>query len=157
VATEGEGEEAQHPATQDDPDAEVLAGEIEQEAIPEELQPFTTEWFIARSGPLPTAAEYMRYETTLPGSADRILRLSERAMDLTEKEATQRHSIETKIVDANITNQKRGQGIATFFGLVGFAAAIAFVATGQNVAAFIAVLVPLGAFISRFIRPPNGG
>jgi uncharacterized membrane protein len=156
MAAEGGGEEPQHPATQDDPDAEVLAGEIEQEATPEELQPFTTEWFVARSGPLPTAAEYDRYEATLPGSADRILRLSERAMDLTEQEATQRHTIETKIVDANITNQTRGQMIATFFGLVGFAAAIAFVATGQNVAAFIAVLVPLGAFISRFIRPPNG-
>src|SRR4051794_15976141 len=97
---------------------------------------------------------------TLPGTADRLLQLSERAMDLMEKEAGQRHTIETKIVDANITNQSRGQIIATFFGLVGFAAAIVFVATGRNTAAFIAVLVPLGAFISRFIRRPpnaNGG
>jgi uncharacterized membrane protein len=132
------------------------------EVVPEEdlTPPFGPpgSWFAAqyRSGPLPEAAEFDRYETTLPGAADRILRLNERAMDLTEAEAGHRHTIETKIVDGNLQNQSRGQIIATFFGVVGFAAAIAFVVAGEDVAAFIAVLVPLGAFISRFIRRPNG-
>ncbi len=157
--TEGEGD-AQPLARRDDPDeVEALSEEAEFEESPQELGPFAGGgWWAAsfRSGPLPAASEYDQYEATLPGTADRILRLTERAMDLTEGEAQQRHAIETRIVDANIKNQSRGQVIATFFGIVGFVAAIAFVATGRNVAAFIAVLVPLGAFISRFIRRPSG-
>jgi uncharacterized membrane protein len=127
----------------------------EVESPPEDQEQSGTAvgWFAEwRSGPLPEAAEYELYERTLPGTADRILRLNERAMDLTEREATHRHDVETKIVEANIRNQSRGQVIATFFGVLGFAAAIGFVATGRNVAAFVAILVPLGAFVSRFIR-----
>jgi uncharacterized membrane protein len=153
-----EGESPAQPPARRNDDENAPPGEvISEDAL---TPPFggATEWYAAqfRSGPLPEAVEFDQYETTLPGAADRILRLNERAMDLTEAEAQQRHKIETKIVDANITNQSRGQAIATFFGIVGFGAAVAFVATGKNVAAFIAVLVPLGAFISRFIRRPNG-
>jgi len=156
--SEGDGDD-QHPARQDEEsEAEVVPGEIETE-VPE-AGPFADSWWAAQMtetrGPLPQAREFGQYEAALPGTGDRIVKLAERAMDLTEREASQRHTIENKIVDANIENQSRGQIIATFFGVVGFAAAIAFVATGRNVAAFVAVLVPLGAFISRFIRRPNG-
>lgn len=159
MASEESGEAHGPPAPRESEDEE-LVGEIEDEVTPNFGALSQGGWMSATfsSGPLPPASELDQYETTLPGTADRLLRISERAMDLMEKEAAQRHAIETKIVDANVTNQSRGQIIATFFGVVGFAAAIAFVVTGRNTAAFIAVLVPLGAFISRFIRvPPNGG
>jgi uncharacterized membrane protein len=144
------------PARRDD----EIAEEVEGEVVPDDAPPpgpfGLGYWAQFRSGPLPEAWEYESYETTLPGAADRILRLTERAMDLTEREATHRHSVEAQIVRGNLKNQNRGQLIAAAFGAVGFAAAITFVALGKNAAAFVAILVPLGAFISRFIRRPNG-
>jgi uncharacterized membrane protein len=150
-----DGEAAHPPARQEDA---AGRGEIAAPGDDEDWPFAGSAWMAAqvRTGPLPEAAEFQKYEAVLPGAADRILRITERAMDLTEREAGHRHEVERSVVGANIKNQSRGQWIATFFGIVGFGAAIAFVVAGQNVAAFVAVLVPLGAFISRFIRRPNG-
>lgn len=109
---------------------------------------FEARW---HSGPLPSAEDYGRYESVHPGSAERILALAERAMVLTEQEAAHRHQVEDEVVGANLKNQNRGQIIAAVLAFIGLVAGITFIALGQSVEGLIALLVPLGAFVSRFL------
>jgi uncharacterized membrane protein len=56
----------------------------------------------SHSGPLPSAAEFARYEATLPGAADRIVAM-------TEREQAHRHDLQGQAIRADIRLKGRGQ------------------------------------------------
>jgi uncharacterized membrane protein len=139
----GELERRRQEAGLRQPESELVEGE------PTNLVSFVaTQW---HQGPLPEPGSYEAYERIHPGSAERILRLAERSMDLTEAEASHRRDVESKVVNHNIKHEDRSQKIATAFGTVGLVAGIVFISVGLSVEGLVALLVPLGAFISRFL------
>lgn len=62
------------------------------------------------SGPLPTAIEFERYNTTYPGAAERILAMA-------EKEAVHRHGAEDLLVKEEVRASKTGQVFAFILGI----------------------------------------
>jgi uncharacterized membrane protein len=134
-------------------DGESVEGEVVDEdrasAPPQGLIQFLAK---SHSGPLPTSEDYARYEMVLPGSAERIMQLAERAMALTEGEAQHRRKVEDDVVGHNVKVESRAQWIASGFGIAGFATAIVFAILGLSVEGLIALIVPLGVFISRFLN-----
>jgi uncharacterized membrane protein len=62
------------------------------------------------SGPLPPSAEFDRYNTTLPGAAERILALA-------EKEAEHRHGAEDLLVQEEVRASRTGQKFAFVLGI----------------------------------------
>jgi uncharacterized membrane protein len=137
-----EGQLARRP-----PEGEVLPPEGDEPPAME-----LVEFFASRSGPLPSADEYAAYERAYPGSAERILQLAERSMEITEHEVEHRHSVEAKVVEGNLENQRRGQAIAAVLAFTGLIAAVVLIALGQSVEGLIALLVPLGVLASRFLK-----
>lgn len=107
------------------------------------------------SGPIAHPRHLREYEMILPGSAERIIAMAESQQEHNRK-------METKIVDAQITDQGRGMrygmtalaldlSLATYAGM-----------SGNNVLAGLllgaGVLGVVGTFIKgRFSSPPNNG
>ncbi len=59
------------------------------------------------SGPLPTPADFQAYDAALPGAAERL-------MQQFEEQSAHRRSIEGKVVDSNVANERRGLLSATW-------------------------------------------
>jgi uncharacterized membrane protein len=68
------------------------------------------------SGPIAHPRHLREYEEIVPGSAERIIRMAEKALE-------HRAEMDTKIVDAEIADQKRGMnfGLAALFLILGLA------------------------------------
>ena len=69
------------------------------------------------SGPLPLPEIMKGYNEIIPGSAERILAM-------TEKEQSHRHELETQMVDAEIKDGKRGMIFAFVLSFSAIAAAV---------------------------------
>ncbi|WP_420415077.1 DUF2335 domain-containing protein [Roseibium sp.] len=104
------------------------------------------------SGPLPHPRHFREYDEIAPGSAERIIRMAEKAQD---------HNInmEAKVVDAQIDDQKRGMnyGLLALLVVLGLGGLFAFL--GNNVAAGLflgtSVLGVVGAFITGRVKKSN--
>lgn len=102
----------------------------------ETLQSVTALW----QGPLPPPAVLRQYEAVLPGTAERILRLAERNMDLIEQESGQRHTAEMETIQSLVADNtrmhadiRRGQVAGFLVTLCAFAAALGAAALGAQV------------------------
>lgn len=95
-------------------------------------------------GPLPPARELERYESVLPGAADRII-------GMTEKEGEHRRDLESQVTKSNIVNARRGQWMGFVLALCIVAGGIALIladCSTSGVAVIIATLVSLvGVFV----------
>lgn len=96
------------------------------------------------SGPIPPASELARYETILPGAANRILTMA-------EKQSQHRQKMENTMLDANIKAEKNGQ----IFGFIIFSIAIIagflLVLFGRNVEGLISLIVAVGGIVGLFV------
>ena len=103
-------------------------------------------------GPIPQAAELQAYNEVLPGAADRILRMSEKALDA-------QIEVDTTLAHGDVGAIKRGQLLST--GVVGFSIAAALVlallgAPWEVVGIFIIPgLFEFGSSLVRAIREPS--
>lgn len=97
----------------------------------------------SHQGPLPAPDDFAHYNQTLPGGAERIMRL-------TEREQAHRHKMETRLVSGEYGTRYVGQiaailALAMLVSLVGFCAYI-----GQPLAA--SVIAAIGGIIIAFLK-----
>jgi uncharacterized membrane protein len=99
---------------------------------------------VAYIGPLPPANEFAKYESALPGAADRTLSIA-------EKEMEHRHKNDDKIIEDSLRMSGRGQifaliitilslfavGIGTFFSMPTASIAPAIIAIASLASIFL--------------------
>lgn len=96
-------------------------------------------------GPLPAPEAFEKYETTLPGAAERILKLA-------EGEALHRRAMENKIVTHNIRSGYSGQLCAFALGTMGLCGGVYCVIQGHPIAGSIIAGSGLASLIAPFLR-----
>lgn len=102
-------------------------GEIEAKLI-------RAESVYVRQGPLPDAEEVRRYETTLPGAADRIFSMA-------ESEVSHRHSLEF-----------RGQWVASGLAFLAVAGGFTLIFSGYGLYGLLFTAVGVSPIIYAFLR-----
>ena len=96
------------------------------------------------SGPLPPADEMAQYEETLPGSANRIIAMTENQ---------NKHRIEMEKIDLPIQHEqfKRGQIFSLIIGVFGLSVTTVLALFGHDVVAAIIGTITIGTIITSFI------
>jgi uncharacterized membrane protein len=96
------------------------------------------------SSPIAPPQIVAAWEQILPGSADRILKL-------TEKQSTHRQKSETKVIDSNISKEKIGQILAFVFCISVVLCGTFLIYSGKDTAGLVAIcaaiVAPAGLFI----------
>lgn len=121
------------------------------ESLPEETRTaiVQAEAFV---GPLPPPVLYRQYEETLQGSADRILRL-------TEREQNGRQKWEMKILESYALEMRRGQFLGFFLGALAIIGGVYCAQIDQPWVAAILVGTALTGILTAFINnrktPPS--
>ena len=140
---------------QEKTDNDNRAGEIERQssAIPEEtaekiLRDEEAILSIMRqssfSGPLPPPQILEKYESIVPGSADRIIGMA-------EKQSEHRRSIEKKVVNSNVFNEKLGIAAGFIIGMTGLICATILGLNGAQTVAGIIGGASLTGLVGTFI------
>ena len=117
---------------------EPLSGEIKERLI---TAAFRGEVF---RGPLPHPEILVGYEQASPGSAERIISMA-------EKQADHRRAMESKLLDADIKNEHRGQIMAFSLATLISGGGIYLLAIGQDLSGLVALIAPLAGLAGMFI------
>jgi uncharacterized membrane protein len=95
-------------------------------------------------GSLPSPETIQQYETILPGTFERILKM-------TEIEQKHRHDIEQNIQQHEYQLRNRAQYIALIFGVFMFSLAGGLIYNGQSIEGLAALITAIAAFIGPYI------
>jgi uncharacterized membrane protein len=138
------------PKEVDDPEEVVDAEIVDRVArrVNREFRRIITSY----SGPLPQSSEFGAYEQVLPGAADRIMSMAEKALDAQVE-------IDKTLAEGDTKSVRRGQwqstGIVTF-SLAGALVAVLVKAPWEAVAVFGAPgIFEFGSSLIRAIREPR--
>lgn len=101
---------------------------------------FKGEYF---SGPIPPPNLLERYNEVVSNGAERILAMA-------EKQSAHRESLETKVVDANLKSQRRGQTQAFIVALAVILGGIYIMAKGYSGWGFAAIITSLASLVAIF-------
>lgn len=96
-------------------------------------------------GPLPPPSLFGKYEEILPGSANRILQL-------TEREQSQRHAWDNKALEFRNKEVSRGQLYGLGLGVAAIVGAVVCAYFGQTLVAIIIGGTSLAGIVAAFIR-----
>jgi uncharacterized membrane protein len=97
------------------------------------------------SGPLPPPALFGEYDNVLPGSAERILRM-------TEREQEQRHGWDNRAITIQGGEIKRGQWLGFFLGALLVAGAVYCASIGEQWVAIAMAGTSLVSIVTAFIK-----
>ena len=103
------------------------------------------------SGPLPPARELEAYERALLGSAERIFRMREAEIALTEAQVKNRLGLENKVIDSDIRNSRIGVVCANIWLFAGLGMTTLFVMTGHDTAGEIIGPSVIGSILAAFL------
>jgi uncharacterized membrane protein len=95
-------------------------------------------------GPLPPSAEFAKYETTLPGAADRILKMA-------EQQSTHRQEIEKMAIVGEIKNSSRGQICAVLIVITAIICGSFLVYAGKSVQGLATIITAIAGIAGTFI------
>ncbi len=95
-------------------------------------------------GPLPHPEILEKYEQILPGAAERILSMA-------ETQSRHRIGLETRVVDADITNSKRGLIFGFTIGLVGIGGGIYSIHLGHVISGSLLTGGALASLVGTFV------
>ena len=90
------------------------------------------------SGPLPHPQLFQAYDVTLPGAAERILRMA-------ETEQQHRHDEQSVRTRSDIALESRGQWMAFLAVMAGMIGGIALIALGKSIEGSVAVISAVSA------------
>ena len=96
------------------------------------------------SGPLPPPEILEKYEQILPGAAERILSMA-------ETQSKHRISLEGRVIDADITNSKRGLIFGFIIGLVGIGGGIYSIYLGHVISGSLLTGGALASLVGTFV------
>lgn len=104
-------------------------------------------WF---TGPLPHPQILKEYEAAVPGSGDRIITQM-------EEQGRHRRSLETKVINSNIGNERLGQIFGFILGFMVIAFGFYLINNDKDVYGLIAILSPLTIFAGLFVYGKESG
>ena len=96
------------------------------------------------SGPIPDASQLAKYEETLPGAADRILKMA-------EKQSLHRQEMEKKTLDAAIKRAAIGQIMAFTIAITVIIGGIILLILGKQLEGFASLIFALISLVGLFI------
>lgn len=96
------------------------------------------------AGPIPPPQVLEAYERTLPGSADRILKMA-------EEQSQHRQRLEQQVVAKNLTAQARGQHYAFGLSALLFGGSIYLLANGIQIGGLSTLVLAVAGIVSTFI------
>jgi uncharacterized membrane protein len=96
------------------------------------------------SGPLPPPEILARYNEIIPGGAERILSMA-------EPQSVHRESLESKVVDGNLANQKTGSLRAFILAMSVILLGAYLMATGKDGWGFAAIVTSLASLVAVFV------
>jgi uncharacterized membrane protein len=96
------------------------------------------------SAPIPPASEFEKYESVLPGSADRILKMA-------EKQGSHRRSIETVVITFDSLKSLGGLIGALIIVVIAMFIGLYLIMHDKPIAGFAAMLTPLAVVAGAFI------
>lgn len=96
------------------------------------------------SGPVPPPAIAQGWDAIVPGAANRMLTMA-------ENQSNHRISIEAKVVESNITNEKRGQNYAFVLAVLVIVGAFYLLATNHDITGFGTLLTGVGSLVTLFV------
>ena len=135
--------------------AQRIPSEVLQELTPEILEKLPEQTKIAvieaRSfkGPLPPPSLFRQYDETLPGSAERIMQLS-------EKEQSHRHQWDNKALEYEGKEVIYGQWFGFILGILGISGGIFCAYIDQPWVAAVLVGTSLAGIVTAFIKGRSG-
>ncbi|KKQ35100.1 MAG: hypothetical protein US51_C0016G0002 [Microgenomates group bacterium GW2011_GWA2_37_6] len=89
------------------------------------------------SGPLPHPRMLKMYEEALPGAAERIFKMA-------EGQTSHRQTLEKKVIESNIKNERLGMNYALILTLAFMACGLLLIYTGKEAIGFAALFGPGG-------------
>lgn len=104
---------------------------------------------IVKTGPLPSAEEFEKYNQVLPGAADRIVRMA-------EQQQTHRHALEVRTTRAAIIEARLGQIFAFVVAMTGLVGGVYLTATDHKWEGIGAMLAGLGLIVAAFLGRRRG-
>ena len=96
-------------------------------------------------GPLPPPALFSHYDKTLPGSADRILKMA-------ETEQSHRHGWEVSLLDAQRSDVRRGQWMGFGLGIAGLVVAVIRALIGHSYVAMFSVVTVIAGITAAIVK-----
>lgn len=96
-------------------------------------------------GPIPHPSIIAEYEKLIPGSADRILSMAER-------QSSHRISLQSKVVEAEIKNSKKGQIFGFVLAILMIGAGITFAFLGMEAGAITTIIITICGLSALFIN-----
>lgn len=96
------------------------------------------------SGPLPPPAMIEHYEKILPGAAERIFKMA-------EDQSSHRKQLESKVIDTDSTNSRRGLIFGFLIGLVALGVSVLLVYLGNSISGVIIALAYITSLVGAFI------
>ena len=108
------------------------------------------------SGPLPSAAEFSRYEQVLPGAADRILSMAEQSLQAEIEGQREVRKIYAEDRRAENWCMKFTSAVFSLLIVAIFVTAVVFWSLGKNTEAFISVACFVGCLMPRVIDAIKG-
>ncbi|HVZ76072.1 MAG TPA: DUF2335 domain-containing protein [Candidatus Paceibacterota bacterium] len=96
------------------------------------------------SGPLPAPEDLQRYDSILPGLADRIVRMA-------ENQSEHRQKLENRVVWFDGARMILGLIFGACMALAGIGAGTYLIATGHSAAGLTSMLVPLASIVGAFV------
>lgn len=113
------------------------SGAVEQ--VPERLS-------AARSfqGPLPPPAVLASYNDAFPGCAERIV-------DMTERQLTHRHTLESRVVEGRLAAERSGQRFAFALVLLALAVGSGLIALDKDTGGLTAIIGALASVVAVFV------
>ncbi|HPV99325.1 MAG TPA: DUF2335 domain-containing protein [Spirochaetota bacterium] len=96
------------------------------------------------AGPLPSPADFQGYESVLPGSAERIL-------SLTERQSAHRMSLEQRVVNSGIKQSWVGQAFAFIIAMTTIIGGVICILDGKDVGGIASILAVLTSLVFVFL------
>lgn len=99
---------------------------------------------LSYSGPIPHYTDFQGYENVLPGSADRILKMS-------ENQSSHRQKIEKAVVLSEVENSKRGQRYAFVIVLVALVFGFILLLFDKKLEGFVTLISTAVGLVGIFV------
>jgi len=96
------------------------------------------------SGPLPQPEDLAKYDQVLPGAAERILKMA-------EEQSAHRRSLESKVIESDVRNSRRGSWFGFIIGMTGILVGALLIYLGLPVTGSILGGTAIVALASAFI------
>ena len=96
------------------------------------------------NGPLPPPVILEKYNSIVPGAAERIITMA-------EEQAKHRKELEAKVINSDIGNSRLGLWFGLIIGLAGLASSVIVIIYGKQIAGGVLGIGTIGSLVGVFV------